>query len=216
MKNHQKMKLFSPALALCLCAALLSGCQTKQSSAPAQSSSASTSAPAAPDVSQTTDSSAATDSSATTDSSAATDGGLYIFLGGEDYTCYPASADASPDELVAEIASLTGWELTLADEITTGKGGMTVSFAKTSCLFVGPPEEQNADFFVYDAAQLTFSVLDSVQKTLQAWASPTNPDSVDIYFCMEGDVPLELDTLGVTLPMDEPYSHDALEALLAG
>jgi hypothetical protein len=127
---------------------------------------------------------------------------------------YPLEEECTPEELLAGIEELTGWKLSLADEITSGKGGMTVSFAKDSCLFVGPPEEQKEEFYVHDAYQLSFAVLDSVQKTLQCWASPINPDSVDIYFCMEGDIPLELESLGITLPMDQPYSHDALKALL--
>jgi hypothetical protein len=141
-------------------------------------------------------------------------GSLYIFLGGEDYTIYPYQGDSTPDALVAGIAELTGWNLSLADEITDGKGGMTVSFAAEACLFTGPPESQQEEFYVADAYQLTFAVLDSVQKTLQAWASPVNPDSVDIYFCQTGDQPLTLETLGVTWPMDTPYSHDGLQALL--
>lgn len=140
--------------------------------------------------------------------------GLYIFLGENDYTFYPYEEVDTPEQLLTGIEELTGWKLSLADEITTGKGGITVSFAKDSCLFVGPPEEQKDEFHLYDNYQLSFAVLDSVQKTLQCWANPTNPDSVDIYFCAEGDVPLELSGLGVVLPIDEPYSHDNLEALL--
>jgi hypothetical protein len=145
---------------------------------------------------------------------AASSGSLYIFLGGEDCTVYPYDGDSTPDALVAAIAELTGWNLSLADSITDGKGGMTVSFALDACLFTGPPESQQEEFYVADAYQLTFAVLDSVQKTLQAWASPVNPDSVDIYFCQAGDQPLTLETLGVTWPMDTPYSHAALQTLL--
>jgi hypothetical protein len=140
--------------------------------------------------------------------------GLYIYLGGDDYTFYPYDETDTPEQLLNGIEQLTGWKLSLADEITTGKGGITVSFAKDSCLFVGPPEEQKDEFHLADSYQLTFAVLDSVQKTLQCWANPTNPDSVDIYFCEEGDLPLEPEGLGVTLPIDKPYSHDSLEALL--
>jgi hypothetical protein len=204
MKKQTRMSFPFAALLLCLLAAGLSGCQAREQPAPSQSSVSSSGDAAAVDTTQPSDSGDA-------------DGdGLYIFLGGDDYTRYPAQADSTPEELVAGIEELTGWKLTLADEITDGKGGMTVSFAKDACLFVGPPEEQKEEFHVYDASQLTFAVLDSVQKTLQCWASPTNPDSVDIYFCMEGDVPLELDSLGVTLPMDQPYSHEGLQTLLSG
>jgi hypothetical protein len=140
---------------------------------------------------------------------------LYIFTGGDEYDTYTALDGSTPNELVAQIAELTGWDLTLTDEITSGKGGITVSFSKSSCLFTGAPEEQKDEFRVYDDYTLTFAVLDSIQRTLQCWASPVYPDNVDVYFCMEGDVPLELSRIGVTLPMDEPYSHALLESLLA-
>jgi hypothetical protein len=202
MKKGQGISFVFTALLVCLLAAALSGCQTEEQQTPSPSASASVSDAVTADTPQPSD------------SGDGEDGGLYLFLGGDDYTCYPAQADSTPEELVAELEELTGWNLSLADEITSGRGGMTVSFAKDSCLFVGPPEEQKDEFRVYDGVQFTFAVLDSVQKTLQCWASPTNPDSVDVYFCMEGDVPLELESLGITLPMDQPYSHDSLQALL--
>ena len=43
--------------------------------------------------------------------------------------------------VVAEVAELTGWNLDLAGEITTGKGGITVTFGETCALFSGPPQE---------------------------------------------------------------------------
>ena len=66
--------------------------------------------------------------------------------------------------------ALTGWSLDLAEPIFSGKGGITVSFADTSALFVGPPEEQREEFRVYDALQLDQTILDSLKKTLQCWA----------------------------------------------
>jgi hypothetical protein len=163
---------------------------------------------------ETTETAVTEDTQPAEDAEAASSGSLYIFLGGEDYTVYPYQGESTPDALVAGIAELTGWNLSLADDITDGKGGMTVSFAADACLFTGPPQTQQEAFYVADAYQLTFAVLDSVQKTLQAWASPVNPDSVDVYFCQAGDLPLTLETLGVTWPMDTPYSHAALQALL--
>jgi hypothetical protein len=227
MKKTKITVRFRMALTVCLTMAVLAGCQAKEPSGSSQTTlpSESTSASTSTDTSTSTAPSSGGDTSTGADSSTEGDsfaeggytdeGGLYLFLGGEDYTCYPAQADSTPEDLVAGIEDLTGWNLSLADEITTGKGGITVSFATDSCLFVGPPEEQKEEFFVYDNAQLTFAVLDSVQKTLQCWASPVNPDSVDIYFCMAGDVPLELDNLGITWPMEQPYSHQGLEELLA-
>ena len=139
---------------------------------------------------------------------------LYISMGGEDTTIYPYEGEPTPAGLLSGIEMLTGWKLSLSDEITDGKGGITVMFAADACLFTGPPEEQKEEFHVYDATQFTLAVLDSVQKTLQNWANPTNPDSVDIYFGMETDKPLTLENLEVTWPLESPYSHDGMAALI--
>lgn len=62
---------------------------------------------------------------------------------------------------------------------------MTVSFAKTSALFVGPPETQKEEFFMYDADTLITTILDSVKKTLQENFVDTSaggdPESLPIY-----------------------------------
>ena len=109
---------------------------------------------------------------------------LYIGMDGQIKE-YPleAAEEITPEALVAGISGLTGWNLDLAGEITDGKGGMTVMFAETSALFVGPPDPQKDEFRVFDAGQLDQTVLDSVQKTLQNWAvvpGVGDPDRVDI------------------------------------
>ena len=134
---------------------------------------------------------------------------LYIGMGENFQTYYVGLEDAmSAEELIQGIADMTGWDLTLADEVSSGKGGMTVSFAETSALFVGPPEEQKDDFFVYDTYQLAESILDSVQKTLQEYFVTTggDPSLLDIYYCAEGDVPLTIPGIDVTISMEEPYN----------
>lgn len=134
---------------------------------------------------------------------------LYIGMGENFQTYYVGLEDAmSAEELIQGIADMTGWDLTLADEVSSGKGGMTVSFAETSSLFVGPPEEQKDEFFVYDTYQLVESILDSVQKTLQEYfvMAPGDPSLLDIYYCAEGDVPLTIPQIDVTISMEEPYN----------
>lgn len=135
---------------------------------------------------------------------------LYIGMDGE-FQEYPleTEGEVTPDELVAGISKLTGWNLDLAEEITSGKGGMTVMFAETSALFVGPPDPQADEFRVYEAGQLDRTILDSVQKTLQNWAVVPglgDPDSVDIYFCGPDGGDLVLENIGVTIPHTEPYT----------
>lgn len=113
-----------------------------------------------------------------------------------------------PEEVVAQMAQLTGWNLDLDGEIFTGKGGITVTFAQTCSLFSGPPEEQKDEFHVYDSYQLDQTILDSVKKTLQAWAvvpGMGDPDSVDVYFCGPGGEDLVLEDLGLTISSTQPY-----------
>lgn len=59
-----------------------------------------------------------------------------------------SSGEVTPENLIAAMGELTGWDLTLSedDPVTTGKGGMTVSFAPESAIFTGPPEEQKDEF----------------------------------------------------------------------
>ena len=133
--------------------------------------------------------------------------GLYVGTEG-DFTVYPTEAiTLDPAEesaflvehLLTEMSSLTGWNLDVA-EIYVGKGGVTIVWAETCALFVGPPEPQNPGFYVYDTQQLAFSVLDSVQRTVQCAFSPQNPEALDVWFAGPDGGPLVLEDLGVTLP----------------
>ncbi len=113
----------------------------------------------------------------------------------------------TPEALIARIAELTGWDLTLAEPVTTGKGGMSVCLASTSGLFTGPPEPQMPGYHVYSAEDMAEHVLDSIQKTLQ-WGftgEGGDPDSLDIYFYMEGEEALSIPNIGFSWPLDEPY-----------
>ena len=114
---------------------------------------------------------------------------LYIGVGNQ-FAEYPVeytgeldeNGQIPPEEVLAAMASLTGWNLDLAEPIFSGKGGITVSFADTSALFAGPPEEQREEFHVYDALQLDQTILDSLKKTLQCWAVDPelgDPDQVE-------------------------------------
>lgn len=121
------------------------------------------------------------------------------------------NGEMTPEKLIAGIAELTGWDLTLADDVTSGKGGMTVCFSGECSLFVGPPEPQVEAFFVFDAESLCKQILDSIKKTLQMnyTTSDGDPDTLDIYYCMADDQPLTLDALGITWALDEPYQWKA-------
>ena len=84
---------------------------------------------------------------------------------------------------------------------------MSVCLADKSALFTGPPDPQREPFFVYDAEQLAEMALDSIQKTLQMGFTVEggDPDALDIWYCMEDGQPLEIPTLGISWPIDQPY-----------
>lgn len=134
---------------------------------------------------------------------------LYIGYEGK-FKEYPHQFKGSPtpDQLIKAIADETGWNLTLADITTSGKGGITVSFSKESALFTGPPNPQKDEFHTYDVTQLDRTILDSIQKTLQKnfVSNLGDPNNLNIYFSMEGDKALELPNTDVTIPMESPYS----------
>ena len=115
---------------------------------------------------------------------------LYIGMNGS-FTQYPASytGQLTPEALISQISQLTGWNLELSDAVTTGKGGMTVSFSSNSSIVTGPPEPQKEEFFVYDNTQLIHTILDSVQRTLQYnFIDPNlgDPSNLDVYFNLDG------------------------------
>lgn len=122
--------------------------------------------------------------------------------------------DASAEEIIAAIADKTGWDLSLSGNVIKGKDSMTICFAKGGALFAGLPNPQKKEFFVYDAEELSFNILDSVQETLRRRFSPEHPEALAVYYRMEGNVPLTLPGLRVTIPMEKPYTHEVLAKLL--
>ena len=133
---------------------------------------------------------------------------LYVGYDGQ-FQEYPVttSETITPDWLIAQIALLTGWNLELAEPVTTGKGGMSVTFMERSSIVTGPPEPQKEEFFVYDSVQLLQMILDSIQHTLQNFfVDPElgDPQSLDLYFSLNGEDITLPD--GVTVPFDQPYT----------
>lgn len=200
MKKTRWLSLFTAGvLALGL---ILSGCSSSEGQSSQESSS-----------SQTEESSQVTETKVPT---------LYIGTydaeGNGSFQEFPfvSSGEVTPENLIAAMGELTGWDLTLSedDPVTTGKGGMTVSFAPESAVFTGPPEEQKDEFHMYSSDQLCYTIFDSIQKTLRENFSPENPEALDIYYCTDGSTEIELDNLGVAVPIDEPYSHALFEQLL--
>lgn len=138
---------------------------------------------------------------------------LYVGTKAAGFTEYTLDyeGELTPEILIQGIADLTGWDLTLAEEVTSGKGGMSVCLADTSSLFVGPPDPQKDEFHMFDGVQLAETILDSIQKTLQEGFTlkSGNPDALDIWYYMEGEQPLELPNIDRSWPVDQPYQWAA-------
>ena len=141
---------------------------------------------------------------------------LYVGTKANGFTEYPMTyeGELTPEKLIQGIADLTGWDLTLAEPVISGKGGMSVCLSSESALFNGPPDPQKEEFHMYDAGQLAETILDSIQKTLQEGFTLEggDPDALDIWYYMEGDQPLELPALGLFWPIDQPYQWTGAES----
>lgn len=198
------MKRWSFLLAMMLCVAL-AGCgapAAPQDSGPTQSGPVT--APPAAATPETTDVPETPDAPAGGHTAT-----LYIGTKAAGFVEYPLDyeGELAPELLIQGIAELTGWDLTLAQPVISGKGGMSVCLSGGSSLFVGPPDPQKDEFHMYDAEQLAETILDSIQKTLQMGFTGEggDPDALDIWYYMEGEEPLELPVLGLSWALDQPY-----------
>ena len=209
------MKKLAILFALTLCVAL-AGCNQPtppQGGEPSQNPSGTVSTPPVEEPTATTPpAGGSTDPTPAEGEQAAT---LYIGTKANGFTEYPMTyeGDLTPEKLIQGIADLTGWNLSLADDVISGKGGMSVCLASESSLFTGPPDPQKDEFHMYDLGQLAETILDSIQKTLQEGFTGEggDPDALDIWYYMEGNQPLELPILGLSWPIDQPYQWAGAE-----
>ena len=138
--------------------------------------------------------------------------GVPIYYGTEgQFQVYKGSAlsQPTPDDLVAALAQLTGWDLTLAQPVEVVADGYSLVFTDSCSLVAGPPDPQQAGFHVYDQAQLVQTALDSIRQTqrVQTLADGfPEPDQVQIYVRLEGDKALASPDNGFQVPMDQPYN----------
>ena len=77
-----------------------------------------------------------------------------------------------------------------------------------------PRSRKKRNFICNSAKQLTETLLDSIQKTLQEGFTLEggDPDALDIWYYMEGEQPLELPALGLFWPIDQPYQWEGAES----
>ncbi len=134
---------------------------------------------------------------------------VYIGTSADGFTDYPLvyDGDLTAEKLIQGISDLAGWDLTLAEPVFSGKGGISVCLSSESALFTGPSDPQVEEFHMYGAGQLAETILDSIQKTLQEGFTLEggDPDALNIWYYMEGEQPLELPSLGLSWPIDQPY-----------
>lgn len=137
---------------------------------------------------------------------------LYIGTRAGGFTEYPLTyqGELTAETLIQGIADLTGWDLTLAEPVTSGKGGMSVCLSRTCALFAGPPDPQKEEFYMFGLDDLAPTLLDSIQKTLQEGFTGEggDPDALDIWYYLEGEEPLALPGLELSWPIDRPYQWD--------
>lgn len=203
------MKKLAILFALTLCVAL-AGCNQSappQGGEPSQTPSGTVSTP--PVEEPTEPAPPADEPTASTPAESEQTATLYIGTKANGFTEYPMTykGELTPEKLIQGVADLTGWDLTLPEEVISGKGGMSVCLSSESALFTGPPDPQKDEFHMYDVGQLAETILDSIQKTLQEGFTLEggDPDALDIWYYMEGDQPLELPALGLSWPIDQPY-----------
>lgn len=138
---------------------------------------------------------------------------LYIGTRANGFTEYSLTYEGklTAETLIQGISDLTGWDLTLAEPVISGKGGMSVCLSGECALFTGPPDPQKEEFFMFGLDDLAQTLLDSVQKTLQEGFTGEggDPDALDIWYYLEGEKPLTLPGLGLSWPVDRPYQWDS-------
>lgn len=200
------MKKFTALLALALCVALASCGQPHLEETPMPTASLEPTEAVTPVPTQSAAPSAG-EQTAT----------LYIGTKDAGFTEYPMTyeGELTPETMIQSIADLTGWDLTLAEPVISGKGGMSVCLSNESSLFQGPPDPQKDEFHMYSADQLAETILDSIQKTLQEGFTLEggDPDALDIWYYLEGEQPLELPGLDKSWPLDQPYQWDAAQPM---
>ena len=107
---------------------------------------------------------------------------IYITLdNGTSYDPYEftTSETLTPEILLAEMAVLTGWNLSLRDSVSIESDEHTISFAENSSFYTGLPENEKKDFKFSTKEKLKSAILKSVQYTIDKNLLDTNIKIVD-------------------------------------
>ena len=117
----------------------------------------------------------------------------YIYIGrGEDYEKYSAEYEGAltAEILLEKMEELTGWNLSLAEEVISGKSGMCIDFSKQSSVYTGKADKEIKEFLINDKDDLICTILDSVCRTIQmnfVDEALGDPNSLEITYSCEGE-----------------------------
>lgn len=109
-----------------------------------------------------------------------------------------ASVTSQANQILNSIGNILGYKL-VANEITDGKGGMTIDFNPSSAPFnsndsyIGSEQYTTSDYH-----ELVFTIFDSIEKTLQEYFG----QNLDVWYSLDsGSITID----DINIPITEPY-----------
>ncbi len=111
------------------------------------------------------------------------------------------------DTLLAIIAELTGWNLTLSQPVSVSPGSFTISFSKDSSIYTGAVDSSKTDFAITDRKQLVTTILDSIVANMNRAYN----ESLTIYFTAADGSDITVPEGNITIPASEPYAEAKTE-----
>ena len=107
------------------------------------------------------------------------------------------SATYQASQILETIGDILGYRL-IANDITDGKGGMTIDFNSNSAPFNTNDSYIGNEQYTTTNDNLAFTIFDSIEKTLQEYFG----QNLDVWFSLDsGSITIN----DVTIPITEPY-----------
>ena len=107
------------------------------------------------------------------------------------------SATYQASQILEAIGDILGYRL-IANDITDGKGGMTIDFNSNSAPFNTNDSYIGNEQYTTTNDDLAFTIFDSIEKTLQEYFG----QNLDVWFSLDsGSITIN----DVTIPITEPY-----------
>lgn len=137
---------------------------------------------------------------------------IYIGRGNsfDKYTVLCAE-NFSADILIKKMAELTGWDLSLSEDVISSENEFHINFSEQSSVGTGEAPLAKDEFIIKEKDDLIATILDSVCKTLQSNFTDKNPDNSEntkVTYSCEG-APVSVGS-GIILT-DVAYSSKAVE-----